>query len=124
MSKTLNIFSRTNTANIKLTASPHRLTDKASDFESEDCGYESLCGRLFIIKSCAVFLDKPFKKPLKPLILKQDFERNCLKKPLKPLKSCFKLGEKSRLGYHFYKLYIDIHNQEKQLIEANKSYII
>ena len=28
----------------------------------------------------------------------QDFERNCLKKPLKPLKSCFKLGEKSRLG--------------------------
>ena len=36
MSKTLNIFSRTNTANIKLPASPHRLTDKASDFESED----------------------------------------------------------------------------------------
>ena len=33
----------------------HGLTDKASDFESEDCGFESLCGRLFIIKSCAVF---------------------------------------------------------------------
>ena len=30
--------------------------------------------------------------------MKQDFERNCLKNPLKPLKSCFKLGEKSRLG--------------------------
>ena len=44
----------------------------------------------------AVFLD--VQKPLKPLILKQDFERNCLEKPLKPLKSCFKLGEKSRLG--------------------------
>ena len=54
MSKTLNIFSRTNTAIIKLPASPHRLTDKASDFESEDCGFESLCGRLFNIKSCAV----------------------------------------------------------------------
>ena len=25
--------------------------------------------------------------------MKQDFERNCLKKPLKPLKSCIKLGE-------------------------------
>ena len=37
----------------------------------------------------------------KPLILKQDFERNCLKKPLKPLKSCFKLGEKSRLRNSF-----------------------
>ena len=68
MSKTLNIFSRTNTANIKLPASQHSLTDKASDFESEDCGFESLCGRLFIIKSCAVFerflrvfLDKPLK---------------------------------------------------------------
>ena len=44
----------------------------------------------------AVFLDKTVQKPL---ILKQDFERNCLKKPLKPLKTCFKLGEKSRLGY-------------------------
>ena len=65
MSKALNIISRTNTANIKLRASPHRLTDKASDFESEDCGFESHCGRLFIIKSCAVFerffLDKPLK---------------------------------------------------------------
>ena len=61
VSKTLNIFSRTNTANIKLPASTHRLTDKASDFESEDCGFESLCGRLFIIKSCAVFLGKPLK---------------------------------------------------------------
>ena len=30
--------------------------------------------------------------------MKQDFERNRLEKPLKPLKSCFKLGEKSRLG--------------------------
>ena len=53
-------------------------------------------------KSCEVFerffLDKTVQKPLKPLILKQDFERNFLKKPLKPLKSCFKLGEKSRLG--------------------------
>ena len=37
------------------------------------------------------------KKPLKNRS-KQDFERNCLKKPLKPLKSCFKLGKKSRLG--------------------------
>ena len=27
---------------------PHGLTDKASDFESEDWGFESLCGRLFI----------------------------------------------------------------------------
>ena len=65
MSKTLNIFSRTNTANIKHLSSPHRLTEKASDFESEDCGFESLCGRLFSIKSCAVFerffLDKPLK---------------------------------------------------------------
>ena len=65
MSKTLNIFSRTNTANIKLPASPHRLTDKASDFESEDCGFKSLRGRLFIIKTCAIFerffLDKPLK---------------------------------------------------------------
>ena len=61
LSKTLKIFSRTNTANIKLPASPHRLTDKASDFESEDCGFESLRGRLFIIKSCAVFLEKPLK---------------------------------------------------------------
>ena len=40
---------------------PHGLTDKGSDFESEDSGFESLCGRLFIIKSCAVFLDKPLK---------------------------------------------------------------
>ena len=55
MSKTLNIFSRTNTANIKLTASQHRPTDKASDFESEDCVFESHRGRLFNIKSCAVF---------------------------------------------------------------------
>ena len=55
MSKTLNIFGRTDTANIKLPASPHRLTDKASDCESEDCGFESLCGQLFIIKPCAVF---------------------------------------------------------------------
>ena len=39
----------------------HGLTDKASDFESEDWGFESLGGRLFIIKSCAVFLDKPLK---------------------------------------------------------------
>ena len=46
----------------------------------------------------AFFLDKTVQKPLKPLILKQDFERNCLKKPLKPLKSCFKLGEKSWIG--------------------------
>ena len=52
------------------------------------------------LKSCAVFLDKPLKtvqilrgvwavlfinrsKPLKPLILKQEFERNRLKKQLK-----------------------------------------
>ena len=65
MSKTLNIFSRTNTANIKLTARPHSLADKASDVKSEDCGFESLCGRIFIIKSCPVFewffLDKPLK---------------------------------------------------------------
>ena len=65
MSQTLNIFSRANRANIKLPASPHRLTDKSSDLESEDCGFESLCGRIFIIKSCAVFerffLDKPLK---------------------------------------------------------------
>ena len=58
-------ISRTNAANIVLPASPHRLTDKASDFKSEDCGFESLCGRLFIINSCAVFerffLDKPLK---------------------------------------------------------------
>ena len=54
-------FSRTNTANIKLPASKHRLTDKASDFESEDRGFESLCGRLFINKSCAVF-ERFFKK--------------------------------------------------------------
>ena len=33
--------------------------------------------------------------------MKQDFERNRLKKLLKPLKSCFKLGEKSRLGFWF-----------------------
>ena len=51
----LNIFSRLNTANMKLPASQHRLTDKASDFESEDCGFESLGGRLFIIKCCTVF---------------------------------------------------------------------
>ena len=31
--------------------SPHSLTDKASDFGSEDCGLEYLCGRLSIIKS-------------------------------------------------------------------------
>ena len=48
----------------------------------------------------AVFLDKTVQKPLKPLILKQGFERNCLKKPLRPLKSCFKLDEKSRLGIY------------------------
>ena len=28
----------------------------------------------------AVFIGKTVQKPLKPLILKQDFERNCLKK--------------------------------------------
>ena len=54
------------------------------------------------LKSCAVFerffFRKTAQKPLKPLILKQDFQRNCLKKLLKPLKSCFKLGAKSRLG--------------------------
>ena len=55
MPKTLNIFTRTNTANIKLQVSQHRLTDKASDVESEDCGFESLRGRLFINKSCTVF---------------------------------------------------------------------
>ena len=46
---------------MKLPASQYRLTDKASDFEAEDCGCESLSGRLFIIKPCAVFLDKPLK---------------------------------------------------------------
>ena len=30
--------------------------------------------------------------------MKQDSDRNCLKKPLKSLKFCFKLGEKSCLG--------------------------
>ena len=41
----------------------HGLTDKASDFESEDFGFESLCGRIFIIKSVfeRFFLDKPLK---------------------------------------------------------------
>ena len=48
MSKTLNIFSRPNTANIHLIVRPHSLTDKASDFESEDWGFESLCGRNFL----------------------------------------------------------------------------
>ena len=38
-----------------LFSGPHGLTDKASDVESEDWGFESLCGRLFIFKSCAVF---------------------------------------------------------------------
>ena len=54
---------------MKLPASQHRLTDKASDFESEDCGFESLRGRLCNIKSCAVFerffLEKPLKSCLK-----------------------------------------------------------
>ena len=30
---------------------PHSLTDKASDFEAEDWGFESLCGRNFWIQS-------------------------------------------------------------------------
>ena len=29
---------------------PHGPTDKASDFESEEWGFESLCGRLFLHK--------------------------------------------------------------------------
>ena len=42
--------------------------------------------------------------------------RNRLKKPLKPLKSCFKLGEKARLGHCYVsaatvKMDIDIHGQ-------------
>ena len=39
--------------------------------------------------------------------MKQDFERNRLKKPLKPLKSCFKLGKKSRLGWPYGILIMD-----------------
>ena len=45
------------------------------------------CSKPF--KSCAVFerffYSKPVQKPLKLPILKQDFERNCLKKRLKLL---------------------------------------
>ena len=38
-----------------LFSGPHGLTDKASDFKSDNWGFESLCGRLFSIKSCAGF---------------------------------------------------------------------
>ena len=57
--------------------------DKASDYESEDWGFESLCGRLFIIKSCAVFERFFLNKPLKTVQILRGFWAVFLDKPFK-----------------------------------------
>ena len=92
--------------------------------------------KILTCKIWAVFERFFFYKTLKPLILKQDFERNRLKKPLKPLKSCFNLGEKSRLGsrdateckmmnvtkasnYQQYQLFSRVPRVESSILDAN-----
>ena len=57
------------------------------------------------LKAFFLFISYAFQNRLMLLmnanhkLLKQDFEGNCLKKPLKPLISCFKLGENLDSGY-------------------------
>ena len=46
---------------------------------------------------------------------KQDFERKPLKKPIKPLKSCFKQEEKSRVKFLLnFKVNIVLNHPQKQ----------